>query len=72
MTVSEADLNGLVGRSQLAGALGVSTKYVADLTRRGILKPLKEANGTAVCGRYLLVASRQAFCRYIRTEKGKE
>lgn len=33
MSVSEADLDGLVvGTSQLAGVLDVSTKYVAELT----------------------------------------
>ena len=72
MTVSEADLEAIVvGTSQLAAALDVSTTYVADLTRSGILEPLRKPNGTAVRGRYPLVASVAAFSRHIRTEKGK-
>ena len=55
--VSEADLDRIVvTSSQLAGVLDVSTKYVADLTRAGVLEPLKKPNGTAVRGRYPLVA----------------
>ena len=64
MNVSEADLDGIVvTSSQLAGVLDVSTKYVAGLTRAGVLEPLKKPNGTAVRGRYPLVAVVQSFGR---------
>jgi phage terminase Nu1 subunit (DNA packaging protein) len=61
-----------VGTSELAGVLDVSTKYVADLTRGGVLEPVKRPNGTSVRGRYPLVAAVQSFSRYVRTEKGKK
>jgi hypothetical protein len=49
MTVSEADLEAIVvGTSQLAAALDVSTTYIADLIRQGVLEPLRKPNGTAV------------------------
>jgi phage terminase Nu1 subunit (DNA packaging protein) len=69
MIVPQTDLDGIiVGTTQLAGVLDVSTKYVADLTRQGVLEPLKKPNGTAIRGRYLLVAAVQSFSRHIRTE----
>jgi phage terminase Nu1 subunit (DNA packaging protein) len=72
MAASEADLDALVvGTAQLAGMLDVSTNYIQDLTRRGVLEPLRKPNGAAVRGRYPLVATVQAFSRHIRTEKGK-
>jgi phage terminase Nu1 subunit (DNA packaging protein) len=72
MVVSETDLDELiVATPQLAGVLDVYTKHVAELTRRGILEPLKQPNGTAVRGRYPLIANVQAFTRYVRTEKTK-
>jgi hypothetical protein len=41
MNVSEPGLDTLVvGTSQLAGVHDVSTKYVADLTRAGVLEPV--------------------------------
>ena len=51
--------------------LDVSTNYVQDLTRRGVLEPLRKANGAAVRGRFPLVATVQAFSRHVRTEKAK-
>jgi phage terminase Nu1 subunit (DNA packaging protein) len=73
MIVPQTDLDGIVvGTTQLAGVLDVSTKYVADLTRQGVLEPLKKPNGTAIRGRYLLVAAVQAFSRHIRTENRRK
>jgi phage terminase Nu1 subunit (DNA packaging protein) len=72
MTVSETDLEAVVvGTSQLAAILDVSTTHISDLTRAGVLEPLRKPNGTAVRGRYALVATVAAFSRHIRTEKGK-
>jgi hypothetical protein len=59
MAASEAELDALVvGTAQLAGILDVSTNYVQDLTRRGLLEPLRP-NGVAV--RFPLVARRAGF-----------
>ena len=72
MSALEADLDSLVVRTnQLAGILDVSKNYVVVLTRSRVLEPLRKPNGTAVRGHYPLVASMQAFSRYIRTESKK-
>jgi hypothetical protein len=72
MTVSEAELDALVvGTSQLAAVLDVSVAHISDLTRAGVLEQLRKPNGTAVRGRYPLVATVQAFSRHVRTKKTK-
>jgi phage terminase Nu1 subunit (DNA packaging protein) len=72
MAASEAELDALVvGTAQLVGILDVSTNYVQDLTRRGVLEPLRKPNGATVRDRFPLVASVQAFSRHVRTEKAK-
>jgi hypothetical protein len=72
MTGPQAELDELiVGTTELAGVLDVSTNYIQDLTRRGVLEPLRKPNGAPVRGRYALVATVQAFSRHNRTEKGK-
>ena len=72
MAASEAELLALVVKTaQLAGILDVSTNYVQDLTRRGVLEPLRKPNGVAVRGRFPLVATVQALSRHVRTEKAK-
>jgi len=72
MTGPQAELDELiVGTTELAGVLDVSTNYIQDLTRRGVLEPLRKPNGAAVRDRYALVATVQAFSRHNRTEKGK-
>jgi phage terminase Nu1 subunit (DNA packaging protein) len=72
MTASEAELDGLVVSSaQLVAMLDVSATHVQDLTRAGVLEPLRKENGAGVRGKYPLVAAVQAFSRHVRTQKRK-
>jgi len=72
MNVFEVELDEIVvGTSQLAAALDISGKSVAELTRAAVLELVKKPNGAAVRGRYLRVKNVLAFSRYTRTESKK-
>ena len=72
MDASKAELDEIiVGTAQLAAILDVSMHHVQDLTRAGVLEPLRKENGAGVRGKYPLVAAVQAFSRHVRTEKRK-
>ena len=72
MDASKAELDEIiVGTAQLAAVLDVSMHHVQDLTRAGVLRPLRKENGVGVRGKYPLVAAVQAFSRHVRTQKRK-
>jgi len=72
MDASKAELDEIiVGTAQLAAILDVSMHHVQDLTRGGVLEPLRKENGAGVRGKYPLVAAVQAFSRHVRAQKRK-